>query len=402
MTTMDAETIRCRNDLALYESLLTHADIRRVNRRIADREEEGPMGIRRHLLSTSVRLSRRMSPSLHEMADQCVEKLGIEIPVELFVYSSPQFNAACFKPENERLYVMFSSHLIESFSRSELLFVMGHELGHHLYKHHDIPIGHILRGNSKPSPDLALKLFAWSRYAEISADRAGAHCAQDLESVASALFRLASGLTSDVIGFNLEDFLSQVDDMQVEDAQPGQGAPREDWFSTHPFSPLRVKALKLYHESVLAQSDGISVDELEEAVLKLMGLMEPSYIEGRTPDAEAMRRLLFAGAVTVAQADGKITDEETKVFEEFFGAGSLNDKLDLDKLADELPGRIDLAREKVSMSRRMQVVRDLCLIARAEGHGGEPELRALNEIADGLEVTRKFVQDTLQAGLEPD
>ena len=53
--------IRCDNDLKLYETLLTHPEVRRV-REIVEQQEEnrkGP-GVRRHLLSTSVRLSRSM------------------------------------------------------------------------------------------------------------------------------------------------------------------------------------------------------------------------------------------------------------------------------------------------------------------------------------------------------
>ena len=249
---MRADEIRSQNDLQMFNRLLEHPDVKRVNELIEKRAEEGPMGVRRHLLSTSVRLSRRMGKTIHKLSDECIEKLGVDIPLELFVYSSPQFNAACFKPENERLYVMFSSSLLEAFTGNELKFVIGHELGHYIYRHHDIPSGQILRGNQRPNPKLALDLFAWSRYAEISADRAGAHCANELDGVARALFRLASGLSTDVIEFSLPDFLQQVDEMQVDDAEPGPGPMREDWFSTHPFSPLRVKALELFFASELA------------------------------------------------------------------------------------------------------------------------------------------------------
>lgn len=397
-----AHTIRCSNDLRLFESLLERPPVKRVNEELAARLEDGPTGIRRRLLATSVRLSRGMSPQLHAMADECVERLGIEIPLELFVYAGPQFNAACFKPEDDRLYVIFSSSLLEAFSDSELRFVVGHELGHYLYRHHDIPIGYLLRGRQPPSPRLALDLFAWSRYAEISADRAGAHCACDFDGVARALFRLASGLTGHVVEFRLQEFLKQVDDMQVADAEPGQGAPREDWFSTHPFSPLRVKALDLFHQSALGTPGGTPVDELEIQVQGLMNLMEPAYLEGRTDDAETMRRLLFAGAVAVARADGSISEEEVRAFEDFFGEGSFHSALDIDKLEQELPGRIERTLKTISVSRRMQVLRDLCLIARCDGHTGAKELAMLQQIADGLHVARDFLAQQLQADFEPD
>jgi hypothetical protein len=142
---------------------------------------------------------------------------------ELYAFASPQYNAMCFKPEDGRLFIMFASSLLEAFDEGELKFVLGHELGHHAYRHHDAPIGYILRGASRPDPRFALSLFTWSRYAEISADRAGAHCAQDLEVVARALFKLASGLSGSTIEFHLADFLNQADDMQVLDQEPGTG-----------------------------------------------------------------------------------------------------------------------------------------------------------------------------------
>jgi Zn-dependent protease with chaperone function len=128
---MKAEDIRYQNDVEMYNTLLRHEDVIRVNKHIEKMEEEGPMGIRRRLLGTSVRLGRSMAPEIHKMADQCAETLEMNIPLELYVYSSPQFNAACFKPEDGRLFVMFSSSLLEAFQGSELKFVIGHEFGHH-------------------------------------------------------------------------------------------------------------------------------------------------------------------------------------------------------------------------------------------------------------------------------
>ena len=252
---LTAADLRCRNDLSLAETLLKDRSVIRVNEQIAKHEEGNPYSIRRRLLATSVRLSERMAPDLHAMARDCIDKLQMDTPLDLYSFASPQFNAMCFKPESGRLHVMFSSSLLEGFSENELKFVVGHELGHHVYRHHDIPIGFLLSGQQQTSPRLALSLFAWSRYAEISADRAGAHCAQDIEAVSSALFKLASGLTGKTIQFSLEDFLAQVDEMQVLDAETASAvntAPKADWFSTHPFSPLRVKALQLYQRSCLA------------------------------------------------------------------------------------------------------------------------------------------------------
>ena len=399
---LNAESIRSRDDLNLFNSLLKDPDVIRVNEAIERMEKKGPAGTRRRLLSTSVRLSPQMAPAVHAVKDECVEKLGIDIPLELYVYNSPQFNAACVKPEEGRLFIMFSSSLLEAFKDSELCFVMGHELGHHLYRHHDIPIGYLLKGGARPSHKLALQLFAWSRYAEISADRAGAHCASDLQGVARSLFRLASGLSDEVVNFNLDDFLAQVDDMQQEDAEPGRNAPREDWFSTHPFSPMRVKALKLFDDSEFKRAHGISVDDLEMGVRGLMGLMEPSYLEGRTRHAEIMRRLLFAGSVAVMQANDDIDESEVARFEQFFGTGALAKRLDFAKIMDDLPDRIQQARENTSISQRMQVLRDLCVMAVAEGKAQNEEREVVVSIAEALNISPVFIDTQLDAERELD
>jgi len=399
---MRAEDIRCQNDRELFDSLLEEPDVKRANDRLERMAERGPSGVRWRLLATSVRLTRSMAGTVHAMADECSEKLEMDTPLELFVYSSPQYNAACFKPEEGRVFVMFSSSLLEAFEGSELRFVMGHELGHHVYRHHDIPIGYLLGGGSRPSSGLALELFAWSRYAEISADRAGAHCARDPQGVARALFKLASGLTGKTIEFSLDDFLAQLDDMQIEAAEPGQDSPREDWFSTHPFSPLRVKALQLFDESELAGTGETPAAKLEVAVQALMGLMEPSYLEGHTDAAEAMRRLLFAGSIAIAQASGEISESEVAVFEQFFGEGAFRESLDVEALEGELANRIEQARAKTSIPQRMQVLRDLCIVARAEGKTSDQEREVLAGIADGLAVPKSFVAQTMACGLEPD
>ena len=115
------------------------------------------------------------------------------------------------------------------------------------------------------------------------------------------------------------------------------------------------------------KSGGDSIEEMDIGVQRVMSLMEPSYLDGRTDSAIAMRHLLFAGAVVVASANGEVTKKEIEVFEKFFEKGDFSDKLNVDRLKEELPSRISRVCEQTTVTQRMQVVRDLCTIARAEG-----------------------------------
>jgi len=401
-TNIDPAALRCLGDRSLLEQLQADRFVERALERLRDHEEESPMAIRRQQLASSLRLTPSMAPTVHETLDRCRERLQVEIPMELYVYAHAQFNAACVRPESGRLFVMLSSSLLESFSERELEFVIGHELGHHIFDHHAIPIRFLLKSGEPPSPELTLKLFSWSRYAEISADRAGAHCARDMDAVATALFRLASGLRTDLVKVRIDEFAAQMDDIAQEATTPEGRTPMADWFTTHPFSPLRVKALQRFAHSELAGDGGMSTDELEAHVATLMALMEPSYLDEKSTIAELMRRTLLAGAIAVADADGHISEAEVAVFEKFFGRRSFSDKLDVARIKADLDQRIADMNNKVPPPRRVQVVRDLCLVVRAEGEVEAHGRRVLDDIAKRLEVPAAIVDQTLELEVEPD
>lgn len=169
----------------------------------------------------------------------------------------------------------------------------------------------------------------------------------------------------------------------------------QDWFSTHPFSPLRVKALKQFHESSLMQDGGFDKTELEQRVQQVMQLMEPGYLEGKSRSARAMRDLFIAGAILIAEAHRGITEKERAVLKGFLGEAYAIDKLDSARLATLLPQRITDVKNETAFSQRMQVIRDLCLVASADKPVATGEVLVLNRIAEGLEVPLSFVEQSL-------
>ena len=357
-------------------------------------------GARRHLLATATRLTAEMAPDVHSVIDGCRTTLGVDGPLEIYVYPEPRFNAAAVKPEKGRLLLMVSSALLEGFEPDELCFVAGHEVGHYLFDHHAIPTGALLGGAARLAPQLALRLFAWQRYAEISADRAGLVCAGALDPAARALFKLASGLTGDRVRVSIPEFLAQVGDLRTEaealtvDVQ----ARRGDWFATHPFSPLRLKAAELCAASELVTTGGTPRATLEAEVQELMTLMDPSYLTARTDTAETMRRLLFAGGVAIATAGGgTVTPEAIAALERLLGPAALPPDLKPEVIVADLPSRVEQVRANVPPLRRAQVIRDLCVIARADGHVSGAELAIIRDIAAKVEVD----DDLVTCALDP-
>ncbi len=380
------DKLQAEGDRDLAEALLREHEIRRAIERFE--KESGESGARLQLLGTAIRLTREMAPDVHAILDGCRKALEIESPVESYVYPEAAFNAAAVRPERGRLLILMSSSLLEAFDPDELRFVAGHELGHHLFEHHRIPLPALLNGRRRVRPDLALQLFAWQRYAEISADRAGVVCAGGLEPTGRALFKLASGLKGGRIKVRIDQFLAQIADLKVETSLAGRDekSSRSDWFSTHPFSPLRISAAQLFADSELMRKGGMTRADLEARVHDLMALMRPGYLRERSDVAEAMRRLLFAGGVAIAAASGEVNEEEIQALESLLGPGSVPLELKPDLIKEDLPSRIEAVRKEVPPLRRSQVIRDLCVIARADGRADAAEIRVIREIARAIGI----------------
>jgi tellurite resistance protein len=276
---------------------------------------------------------------------------------------------------------------------------MGHELGHHIFDHHAIPVAALLSEGSGIRAEQAIQLFSWQRYAEISADRAGLACAGSMAATGRAFFKIASGLRGDRITFDIDAYLEQIGDIEAEAAQvqSAKDRARPDWFASHPFSPLRVRAAQLCAASALCAPDGMSAEDLEAEVAKLMGIMDPSYLHDKSDTGEAMRRLLFAGGVLVASASGEISDEEKAALERFLGEGTLPSELDPEALQRDLDRRIEFVQESVPTHKRAQVIRDICVIALADGHADRAELEVIREIAERVEVDPAMIDKTIRA-----
>ncbi len=394
---MKRDDLRAQGDRDLFDRLMADLDVVRTIERV-DREAE-EIGARRQLLGTALRLSQEMAPDIHALLDGCRSTLGLEAPLETYVYPSPVFNAAAVRPERGLAFILLSSALLEAFEPDELRFVVGHELGHHLFEHHRLPVAALLGGKAPPGPGLALRLFAWQRYAEISCDRAGLVCAGGLESAARSLFKLASGLHGGRVRIVIDQFLAQAGELRDEVGRMARADEpvRSDWFATHPFSPLRLRAAELCAGSEILTPGGLSRADLEARVQDLMVLMEPSYLQEKSDVAETMRRLLLAGAVLIASVGGVVEDQAIRALEGLLGPGSIPPELKPEILRADLPDRIAAMNRVVPPLRRAQVIRDLCVIARADGRVDEAERRLLFEIATAVGVDRHLVECTIRS-----
>jgi len=407
--------IQSRRDRTLRDELVDDWGVKHALRKIAERSSGFGLRTRRRLLTNALRLTRTIAPAAHHALGACRETLGFDGPVEIYVKPEPEIQAFCALSVSGPVIIGVSSRLLETFTDDELRFVLGHEIGHALFDHFGIPMPSTATledvGGKFVTRPVALKLYLWCRAAEVSADRAGVVCAGGVEPAAHALFKIASGLASTVIQPDLGAFTSQVDALLAAPAACADERDEEhtlDCFDTHPYSPLRVRALLAFGSSQAFQralgrpADGIDNDELERVVETDLRVMEPTYLEDKTDEQSLlMRRVLYCAGVCVAAANGEIAPSELRALRALLGARSVDVPDDLDAVRRELTEKLREARDKVPFAGRAQIVQHATIVAAADGDVDPSELEQLGAIAEGLGVDQAVVDQTLAGAAAP-
>ncbi|MEM6770316.1 MAG: M48 family metallopeptidase, partial [Bacteroidota bacterium] len=151
---------------------------------------------------SNLQVTKSNFPRLYETFQYACATLDLPVKPRLYFQLGADINAYATGVENP--IVVLSSETADRMTDEELLFIMGHELGHIKSNHvlyqnmgQVIPIlgsyvGQVTFGvGNVISLGLTLALQNWKRMAEFTADRAGLLACQNYESAASAMVKLA-------------------------------------------------------------------------------------------------------------------------------------------------------------------------------------------------------------------
>ncbi|MDP3624591.1 MAG: M48 family metallopeptidase [Methanobacteriaceae archaeon] len=152
-----------------------------------------------------LKVTERSFPYIYELLEEVCRNLYLKNIPDLYLQPGDEVNA--FSTGSENPLIVLNSGTIDSLSSEELLYVLGHEVGHiksgHLLYHElakIIPYIGEIAGSATPlgigkilSKGLKYPLIHWTKMSQFSADRAGMLACQDLDSVMSTLMKI-SGL----------------------------------------------------------------------------------------------------------------------------------------------------------------------------------------------------------------
>jgi Zn-dependent protease with chaperone function len=216
-------------------------------------------------IADNVRVTPRMLPRLHKYLGWGCKILDVEEP-ELYVTLDPVPNAYTFG--HKKPFIVLTSGLVDLLGDEELLFVIGHELGH-------IKSGHVLYTilarniatiiaaigqatlgiGALLGQGLVVALHDWYRKAELTSDRAGLLCVQDLDPCINVFMKLAGGGGRLWAEMDRHEFLHQIDAYEEEDRST-LGRAYKTWITawrTHPFPILRAKELRDWFDEGYAE-----------------------------------------------------------------------------------------------------------------------------------------------------
>ena len=378
---MDLQTIRYAGDRKDTEELYKVYNVEQIIQSHEGILKEH-MSFRDQLLASSVRLTPAISPRVHKIVEVAKERLGIVADIEFFSLNDKSYNAFAFNV-NDQLSIVFTSSLLEAFSDEEILFVLGHELGHIIFEHNRLLLLYNPNEEKKTFlPILAEKKFlSWQKKAEISSDRIGLVACGNYQVAVQALLKVSYGLTEKNLNFNMDELMKQLDELTKSAyiSQLGE--------ASHPILPVRLKSLELFVSSeIVTEGSELTVRKLENAVAKLIKL---TSLYPRKDTKLQQMKFVTAAAISLIASEKDIELEEIKslvqILADYFTDEPEKEIIyDKEKIAKQLETASAFLKEKGSDEDKFYALHFVTIVALADGQFTQDEKELLVKLAASL------------------
>ena len=271
-------------------------------------------------LGSSVRVSERQFPHIHEMVRDGAYILDLPEVPECYVMQTPLVNAMALG--RDKPFIVINSGMVELFDAEELRAVVGHELGHILSGHavYRTMLVILLRLAARAAfLPIALALTAiiwgleeWFRKSELSCDRAGLLAGQDLDASRRVLMKLAGG--AQLSELNPDAFREQAHEYDaVPDLRDSVLKILQLQGTTHPFAVVRFAELDYWathgeYERILNGDYPRREDDGSASVGEEVRNAAKSYQESWNRSQDPLIGIFRGVAETGARAAGGLFD----------------------------------------------------------------------------------------------
>jgi hypothetical protein len=227
-----------------------------------------------NMLANTIKLNKVIAPRLYKLCGEIQEFFGFKDAIDFYLFASNEVNAFSINGFGIVPHIIcFTSSLIQQLNDQEMRFVIGHEMGHLIFKHSQLDVVNKIlanRENEQIPAALAIYFLRWQRFAEVSCDRIGYLAIQDIKVIGTVFFKFASGLSEEYLNFDIDEYLKQLD--KIKEIAVG------DFYSTHPNNLVRIQNLLNFSGSVLMpgrhKKGAMSEKELQAKMMELMNLLE--------------------------------------------------------------------------------------------------------------------------------
>lgn len=334
---------------------------------------------------------------------------GLSTELEVTLIPEPGYNAFLFPvPGGQGFVLGIHTGLLEAFSTEEILFVLGHELGHQMLGHlsTNAEIRDQLRG-LHPTCLLSLQAHGMFRRQELSADRFGLLCCGALEPAMHAMLKLMTQSPCEGIQASPAELLLE--------ENPDSNAPfvdaafdgLEPWLFTHPIPRIRAQAMARFARALGCLSmEGLrnvhpgTLEAANEACEAQLDCLEADSLKSDREGVLRLHRIVLEMAMVVAMADGNLTEAESDLIAKIAArvASEKKDRvhnisLRANSLERDLPSEADLLflRKVTSPGRRLRIFSLLVSVAQQDMRMGSKEMSCLRRFGQQIGLPKTTV-----------
>ena len=172
---------------------------------------------------SNLKVTNKSYPKIYKYLQDACRILDLDKVPDLYIDWSYSINACTVGSENP--IIILNSGLIDLCDDDEIMFVIGHEVGHiksnHMLYHMMAQVVNLfietIPGGTLVAGGLQFAIYYWNRMSEFTADRAGLLCCQDPEAMIRAFIKMAGLPMNEFDYIKTDTFIQQARDFKMLD-----------------------------------------------------------------------------------------------------------------------------------------------------------------------------------------